>query len=315
MNQDIRRLIHEQVSGDTQIAGMLAAYNGAPAFFYQKAPSDSRKGWGDPRYPRADFNLDTRHDPERKTAGTLTVNIWCTTECPAIGAADPDRAIEQRMMDLISGTFYTGADRTAICAEWERSDEFAFEGGANTSNNTTPEVYGITMTFELLEFPVQISTTPDPIQGLNAWIKAHFPPMAAIAYDEMPPIWKPSEEHPAVYWRFEGTASTNRQSCAVTWFTGTFAAHVITENVTERNKWTKAIAEWAQLDGEVILADTSPMFINRIAVRHGADPLREGQIALTGQYGVLRVEDAQIRLLHPYYNWANEYKPKPEKEG
>lgn len=315
MNQDIRRLIHEQVSADTQIAGMLAAYNHAPAFFYQKAPSDSRKGWGKQRYPRVDFNLDTRHDPERKAAGTLTVHIWVTSETPAVGSQDPDKAIEQRLMELISGTFYTGADRTTVCAEWERSDEFLFEGGANTSDNTTPEVYGITMTFELLEFPVQVSTTPDPIQGLNAWVKAHFPPMVAIAYDEMPPVWKPSEETPAIYWRFEGTASTNRQSYAVTWFTGTFAAHVIADNVTERNKWTKAIIEWAQLDGEVILADTSPMFINRIAVRHNADPLREGQIALTGQYGALRVEDAQIRLLHPYYNWANEYKPKPTKEG
>ena len=316
MNQSIRQLIHEQVTSDTQIAGMLAAYNGAPAFFYQKSPSDSRKGWGTPRYPRADFNLDTRHDPERKTAGTLTVNIWCTAECPAIGDVDPDRAIEQRLMDLISGTFYTSADQTTICAEWERSDEFVYEGGSNTKDNTPPEVYGITMTFELMEFPVQISTTPDPIQGLNAWIKAYFPPVMAIAYDKMPPIWKPSEEAPAVYWRFEGTASTSRQSYSVTWYTGTFAAHVITESVTERNKWTKAIIERAQLDGEVILTDTSPMFINRIAVRHNADPLREGQIALTGQYGVLRVEDAQIRLLHPYYNWANEYKPPtPKKEG
>ncbi len=311
MNQGIRQLIHEQVSADTQIAGMLAAYNGTPAFFYQKAPSDSRKGWGDPRYPRADFNLDTRQDPERKTAGTLTVNIWCTTECPAIGAMDPDRAIEQRMMELISGTFYTGADRTTVCAEWERSDEFVAEVN-NAAGNTTPEVYGLTMTFLLMEFPVQISTTPDPIQGLNAWVKTHFPPMAAIAYDEMPPIWKPSDETPAIYWRFEGTASTSRQSYAVTWYTGTFAAHVITENVTERNKWTKAIIEWAQLDGEVILADASPMFINRITVRHNAAPLRDGQLELTGQYGVLRVEDAQIRLLHPYYNWANEYKSKEE---
>ena len=309
MNRDIRRIINEQVSSDTQIAGMLAAYNGSPAFFYQKAPSDSRRGWGETRYPRADFNLDTRHDPERRTAGTLTVNIWCNTECPAIDAVDPDRAIEQRMMELISGTFYTGADRTTICAEWERSDEFVYEGSSNTRDNTPPEVYGITMIFELMEFPVQISTTPDPIQGLNAWIKTNFPLVTAIAYDEMPPVWKPSEEAPAIYWRFDGTASISRQNYSVTWFAGTFAAHVITENVTERNKWIKALIERAQFEGEVILSDTSPMFISRITVQHSADPLRDGQIALTGQYGVLRIEDAQIRLLHPYYNWANEYKP------
>ena len=105
MNKGIRQLIQEQVSADAQIAGMLAAYNGKPAFFYQKAPSDSRAGWGEPRYPRADFNLDTRHDPERRAEGTLTVKIWCTTECPAVGDRDPDRVIEQRLLELISGTF------------------------------------------------------------------------------------------------------------------------------------------------------------------------------------------------------------------
>ena len=76
MSADTRRLIQKQLKGDTQMAGMLAAYNGEPAIFYQKAPSDSRPGWQNPRYPRVDFNVDMRQDPERRTAGTLTVNIW-----------------------------------------------------------------------------------------------------------------------------------------------------------------------------------------------------------------------------------------------
>lgn len=306
MNTAIRRIIHEQVSSDVQIAGMLAAYNGSPAFFYQKSPSDSRMGWGNPRYPRVDFNIDMYHDPERKTAGTLTINIWCTTECPAIGNQDPDRAIEQRLMELISGTFYTGDDRTTICAKWERSDEFVYEGG-NTTNNTPPEIYGLTVTFELMEFPEQLSIDPDPVQGLNAWTKQHFPLITAIAYDTMPPIWKPTDKNPAVYWRFEGTESTNKQSYTVTWFTGIFAAHVIADNITERNKWTKAIMERMQIDGEILLPDTSPMFINRISVKHNADPLRDGQLELTGQYGVLAQlpkESAQIKLINPYHNMA-----------
>ena len=314
MNKGIRQLIQEQVSADAQIAGMLAAYNGKPAFFYQKAPSDSRAGWGEPRYPRADFNLDTRHDPERRAEGTLTVNIWCTSECPAVGDLDPDRAIEQRLLELVSGVFYTDGNRETFCAEWERSDEFLYEKGEK-SDNTFPEVYGLTVTFSLMAFPEQITTSPDPIQGLNAWTRKHFPKMMVIAYDDMPPMWKPSDDNPAIYWRFTGTSSSNRQSSAVTWYTGTFAAHIIAESVTERNKWTKAVIEQAQMEGEVILPDTSPMFINRIAVRHNADPLRDGQLELTGQYGVLHVEDARIRLLHPRHNWANEYKPQQQKEG
>ena len=39
----------------------------------------------------------------------------------------------------------------------------------------------------------------------------------------------------------------------------TVSPYTIAESVPERNKWTKAIIERAQLDGEVILADTSPM--------------------------------------------------------
>ncbi len=303
MNKGIRQLIQEQVSADAQIAGMLAAYNGKPAFFYQKAPSDSRAGWGEPRYPRADFNLDTRHDPERRAEGTLTVNIWCTTECPAVGDLDPDRVIEQRLLELISGTFYTGGDRETICAEWERSDEFISE------ETTSPEAYGLTMTFVLMAFPLQITTDPDPIQGLNIWTKRHFPDMTAIAYDGMPPIWKPTDGNPAIYWRFAGTSATDIQSYAATWYTGAFAAHIIAKSVPERNKWTKALMERAQIDGEIILPDTSPMFIKGIAARNSADPLREGQMELTGRYGVLaqhRKETAQPRLTNPHRNPANQ---------
>ncbi len=315
MSGGLRQLLLQQITGDEQMGGMLARYNEAPAVFYQKAPSDSRPGWGSPRYPRMDFNVDMRHDPERKTEGTLTVNIWCTSECPAVGGLDPDRAIEQRLLELVSGVFYTDGNRETFCAEWERSDEFLYESGEK-SNNTPPEVYGLTVTFSIMAFPEQITTTPDPIQGLNAWTKRYFPKMTAIAYDDMPPVWKPTDDNPAIYWRFTGTSSTNRQSYAVTWYTGTFAAHIIAESVPERNKWTKAIIERAQLDGEVILADTSPMFINRIALRHGADPLRDGQLELTGQYGALRVEDAQMRLLHPYGNLANSQESqKAKKEG
>jgi hypothetical protein len=73
----------------------------------------------------------------------------------------------------------------------------------------------------------------------------------------------------------------------VNWYTGSFAAHIVADSVTERNRWIKAIVEQIQLAGEVMLLDGSPMFANQITIRHSADPLREGQLSLTGQYGVL----------------------------
>lgn len=304
----IRQLIQNLVSQDSQIGSMLAKYDGDPAFFYGKAPADSRLKWGTTKYPRVDFSVDMRQDPERKTAGTMAVNIYVTTECPDIGGRDPDRAIEERLIALLSGTFFTDQEMGTFCTEWERSDGFTLE----TQNaETHPEVYGMTAIFQIMEFPPQITTDPDPIQGLCRWTKDHFPEMAVIGYDGLPPVFRPTNLHPAVYWRFEGTATTDRQSYAVTWYTGTFCAHVITDSVMERNRWIKAITEKLQLEGEVILPDTSPMFVKQITVRHGADPLREGQIEISGQYGVpeqQRRERAQLKLMHPYVN-------KEEKEG
>lgn len=290
-----KQLIRELILNDPQIAGMLAPYGDAPAFFYAKAPSDSRPGWGARKYPRVDFGIDTRQDPERKTAGTMTINIFADTEAPLIGDLDPDRAIEARLKELLSGTFYTTYWDGTICTEWERSDEFELE---KEKEETHPEVYGLSMSYDILAFPPQVTTDPDPVQGLNQWTKYHFGGMTVIGHDAIPAVFRPSDRKPAVYWRFDG-AVTDRQSYAVTWYNGTFHAHVIADSVVERNRWIKAITEKMQLEGEVILPDKSPMFVNRIAVRNGADPLREGQIELTGRYGVLaqqRKERAQIKL-------------------
>jgi len=287
-------LLKDQIRGDPEIAGMLTTYKGIPAFFFQKAPMDTDRGWDKPCFPRADYNIDMRCDPERKAAGTMIVNVWCTSE-----SAHMPEDIEKRLVALIDGTFYTNRQRATVCAIWHRSDAFSYESSSNGGGSTTPEVFGVTISFDLMEFPDQLTTEPDPVQSLNSWTRVNFPGMTVISHDDMPPVWKPTDANPAIYWRFEGMTATDRQSYAVNWHTGQFAAHVIARSVTERNRWTKAIIELVQLDGEIVLIDGSPMFAKQIAVRHNADPLREGQLLLTGQYGVLaqrRKERAQIPL-------------------
>ena len=287
-------LLKDQIRGDPEIVGMLTEYKGKPAFFFQKSPQDTDAGWEKPCFPRADYNIDISYDSERKTAGTMAINVFCTLESMAM-----PEDIEKRLVELITGAFYTNRQKETVCAVWNRSDAFSYEMPSNVKGNTAPEVIGVTLTFDLLQFPEQLSTDPDPIQGLNNWTRANFPGMAIIPHDELSPVWKPTVSTPAIYWRFEGITANDKQSYAVNWYTGNFAAHVITGDVTERNRWTKAIIEKIQLDGEVLLFDGSPMFAKQIAVRHGADPLREGQLLFTGQYGVLtqpRKEHAQISL-------------------
>ena len=287
-------LLREQVRNDPDIAGMLAVYGSKPAFFYQKSPADTDPKWQKPCYPRADYNIDMTYDPERKVSGAMTINAWCTAE----SAAMPED-IERRLIELISGTFYTGKDRATVCAVWRRSDSFDTNASANDVATAMPEVFGVTLQFDLLAFPEQLTTDPDPIQGLNNWTRENFPGMKVITLDDMPAVWKPSDWEPAIYWRFDATTANNQQSYATNWYTGQFAAHVIAENPADRNRWTKVIIEWLQLSGEVLLQDGSPLFANQIAVRHNADPLREGQLLFTGTYGVLaqhRKERAQQPL-------------------
>ena len=275
-------LLTNQIRGDPDIAGMLARYKGKPAFFYQKSPQDDDRGWENPKYPRVDYNLDIRYDPERKAGGILMINVLCSAE----SAAMPED-IEKRLVELINGTFYTNRERATICAVWNRSDAFQYANPATVAETVIPDILGVSITFDLLQFPEQITTDPDPIQALNLWTRYYFPGMTIIAHDEMPPIYKPSDANPAIYWRFEGAATNDKQTFAVNWYTGAFAAHVIAGSITERNRWTRAIMEQIQLDGEVLLLDGSPMFAKQITIRHSADPLREGQFQLTGQYGVL----------------------------
>ena len=213
--------------------------------------------------------------------------------------------IEKRLRELIGGTFYSVDSQAAVCAVWNRSDAFSFEINSNNStNNGQPEIFGVTLLFELMEFPIQVTTDPDPIQGANEWTKTYFPKLMIIGRDNFPPIWKPTDECPAVYWRFVGY-DTDRESYAASWLIGQFAVHIISDSVEERNKWLKAIAERLQADGEIILRDSSPMFIKQVEIKHNSDPLREGQLVLSGQYGVLtqhRKEEAKIMLNNINYN-------------
>jgi len=94
-------LLTEQIRKDEQMAGMLARYRGIPAFFFQKAPQDTDPLWQKPAFPRVDYNIDMRYDPERKAAGVLAVNAWASSESRFM-----PEDIEKRFIELVDGTFY-----------------------------------------------------------------------------------------------------------------------------------------------------------------------------------------------------------------
>jgi len=144
------------------------------------------------------------------------------------------------------------------------------------------------VTFDLHAFPSQLTTNPDPIQGLHLWTKRRFPHVQVVGHDTFLPAWQPTGATPAIYWRFESATSgtADRQSYAVNWYTGVFMAHVMAESTDVQNQWVKVLCEQLQLDGEVPLADGSPLVVQKITLRPNAAPVCEGQISLTGAYGV-----------------------------
>ena len=61
-----------------------------------------------------------------------------------------------------------------------------------------------------------------------------------------------------------------------------------------------AISNRMSLDGEIIMLDHSPMFIRRLQVNYKSDYLKDGQIFVTGHYGLLRykVKPHQLTAAH-----------------
>jgi hypothetical protein len=267
------------------MAGMLTRYKDIPAFFFQKAPQDTDPNWQKPSFPRVVYDINMLHNPERKSRGVLIVNIWSTTECTHM-----PEDIEKRMIELIDGTFYS----KELCAVWNNSESVSIDSPFGTTQDSSPEIFGKMIVFDLLPFPSQLTCEPDPITGLNRWTKEFFPNLSVVSGDKLP-------KSPAIYWRLVGTAADDKQSFSVNWYTGEFAAHVINGSIDERNRLTKEISEQILLHGEIILPDGSPMFVKQVKILHNACPVREGQFSLTGMYGVL-ASQRKLNAVYPLNN-------------
>ena len=71
-----------------------------------------------------------------------------------------------------------------------------------------------------------------------------------------------------------------------------------------RLKMAADIANHLSLDGEVIMLDYSPMFIKRLQVNYKSDYLKEGQVFITGHYGLLRYKAKPHVLMAAHGNYS-----------
>jgi hypothetical protein len=284
----IEEIILQAMQEDINITSFLATYANKPAIFYAQAPDDKSAGWGQKQYPRIDYLVDWRYDAERKTAGSMSINVWCLAEH---APEDLGLIIQNAMADYFftdtSGTYY---------AVWSRTDLFDVAG------QTEPKISGATITFDILTFPSQETTTPDPTISLSSWIKSKYPETKVIGIDAFTEKYKPSDVAPAIYVRLTGANSVMRNTYAAAWLQTNLVVHVIAPGTAARLKYIKQIAEAIAIDGETTMSDNSPMIIKQLSYNTAANPLTTGQITLMGEYGVLKKEPIVLPLNHIYTN-------------
>lgn len=282
----MEELIYTYLCGQFESNDDFARYAGKPAVFNTKAPDDMDEYWNESQYPRCIFELKMQADPERKISGRLFIDVMCENETSSI---QPEE-LESIVKSAVDGCFFSTSELT-ISAQWDTSDEF-------TQNDN--KLSGITISFDIMAYPIQETECPDPIYTTNLWLKTLYNDAYVIGRDVLPQTWKPSDTSPAIYCRLLRLGEGRMKStAAVTWIGADMKINVMAPSEKVRSTIIKKSIQILTNATRLILDDGSPMLIDSITANTGADPLREGQIQVKATYGVLN-EYIGTPLNHAY---------------
>lgn len=289
---NLEELICKRLSEAKNLTKCLTRYAGQPAIFTPEAPGDREAGWGRAtQYPRAVFNFDMQADGERKSAGTLSVAIICRNDSEAVPELiEPavKKALKDVMLKDDNGTLYAFA--------WARTEGFSMTEEKNEL------LIGSEIRFDIMEYPQQETTDPDPIMAMARYIKDLYPDSIVVGIDKMADETEASKEAPVFYCRLteiEKLEETN----TVVWMNGKIAISLLCPDGATRLKMAAAVLNSLSLDGEVTMLDDSPMFMERLTANLKSDYLKDGQIFVTGRYGLLRYKAVGYPLRHPNINY------------
>ena len=271
------QIVYEHLRDSSTLEPFLAKYAEKPAVFNQQAPDDIDPLWWDKsQYGRVIFAANLRGDPERKISGTLILDVICHD-----GEQVPEE-VEPVARELIDGYFFSDEEEgVTFSASWRNSAYFT---------DPTKSENGVTLEFDLLAYPNQTTGDPDPIALLNSWTKENLPDAFVIGTDELPKVWKPTNESPAIYWRLINISKCvwipDTFSCS--WQTATVTGHILTPDKQSRGQIAKWMSSYLTTKRRLIFPDNSPLMTDRnIRINPAADPMKQGQITLDATYGIL----------------------------
>lgn len=284
----MEEIIFQYLCDCEELTNLMTSYEGIPAIFQSKAPDDTDNGWDDEsQYPRLVFDLSMQSDAERKVSGQMMIDVMCEDKAEGIQIED----IESVVKAAVDGCFFSSSDLT-ISAQWRNSNPF--EQGDD-------DVIGTTLVFDVMAYPKQITTDPDPIAATNLWLKTLYQDANVIGKDELPTTWKPTNESPAIYCSLFrlGESPRMKSTYAVDWIGAELHIYVMAPSESVRATISKQIIQILTHATRIMLNDGSPMLIDKATANLAADPLRTGQVIVNATYGVL-TEKSGIKLQHAY---------------
>lgn len=285
-------IIYNYLCNCEELSEKLTTWADSPAIFQTKAPDDKDEDWGKNQYPRLIFDIDMQADSERKVSGQLMIDVMCEDKSESVQVEE----LESIVKEVVDGCFFSNTDLT-ISAQWRSSNQF--EQGDD-------DVIGVTLVFDVLAYPKQITESPDPIKATNLWIKTLYSNAYVIGKDTLPETWKPTDESPAIYCSLfrVGESPRMKSTYAVDWIGAELHIYVMAPSENVRATISKQIIQLLIHATRIILDDGSPMLIDKVTGNLAADPLRTGQIVVNATYGVLTARSG-IKLQHTYTKGMN----------
>lgn len=284
----LEELIYKRFTEYEPLTKSLTTYQGKPAVFSPAPPDDIHGGWkGSEQYPRIVYSYDMQANTERKSAGTLNVALYCQNRVH-IAPEDIEPEIKKCLKDIL----LKAEDGSLYAFAWSRTDAFEIEEKKNDL------IIGCDVRFDILEFTCQETTDPDPVVATSRYVKELYPSCIVVGLDHMEEITEATAQRPVIFCEIN-SIEKQEETNTVAWMRGVIAVHIFCPDSSIRLKMTAAIANAMALDGEIILLDRSPMFLQRLQVDNKSDYLKEGQIFITGKYGLLRYKPKGYSLNHP----------------
>ena len=300
-------LVEWRLKSNTYLSSLLCRYAGTPSVFYQLAPSDKMKHWEispaarekglecAAQYPRVVYDFGKMAEPDRKSAGTLVVYTFCERRGTAPETLEP--IIRESLKDLLmkpEGVF-------PYCFAWARTSDFEIPGIEEGAKNRG--AVGQEIQFDIIEYPKQETTDPDPIAALNQFLAKLYPEAVIVGLSHMEELTEANAGKPVLYCRLRGTENVGEMN-TVTWMHARIAVHVICSDPETRLKLTADIQNQINSYGKMRMLDGSIMRPVRLAMNNTADYLKEGQLDGVFHYGVLRprAKPHKIRRVHMEIN-------------